>query len=182
MAAPVTAGSRTANSARTAQGTEDVNFTLPNNTDHIILGCGVTSDNADRIDPGASINLQFRTGADAFANVTSTSTVKDGNTNLVDENALTTGERLTTGGGTFVNGKEIESNPSTQSAEIRNQTTESQWSLDFSGATPSTTYDFRVQWEYKNGTVVINYISITTVASLGSGLLLGFSRNRLIRE
>lgn len=164
-------GSRTATSARVAQGTEDVNFTLPNNTDPIILGCGV-EDNGDRIRPADGNSfLQFRTGADAFVNVASaTGAVRMTTaTNLTDTTAVTAGERLTVGGaGAFIDGREVEVNGQQPAAEVRDAHTEWQFGLDFSNAVASTTYDFRVAWQDKNGITNVNYISIITTTAAGA--------------
>lgn len=162
-------GSRTANASRVAQGTEDVNFTLPNNSDDIILGTGVGDDNADEMEAGFQVRLQFRTGADAFTNVVSGSgAVRLGLTDLVEGNALTSGERLSTGlFGSFVNGVEVETtNPSSQANDVIENTTEFQWSLDFNFAVANTQYDFRVGWTSGVGEDFINYISITTALVL----------------
>lgn len=159
-------GSRTALSNRTAQGTEDVNFTLPNNSDPIILGTGVGDDNGNRMRMDDGVTLQFRTGAGSFVTVNnSTGAVRMTTaTSLTNDNALTEGERLSTGlFDAFVDGREVEDDgASTQANQVRDETTEFQWGLDFSNAATSTTYDFRVQWVNDDATDNINYISITT--------------------
>lgn len=165
-------GSRTANADRVAQGTEDVNFTLPNNADHIILGCGVGDDNGDKMSGGATVRLEFRTGVDAFATVVAGSgAVRLGNTDLIDGNNLNEGERLSTGTfGPYDVGKELETtNPGTQSGKVHGEHTEYQWSLDFNTAPDSTTYDFRVFWDHDGGGNVVDYISIITAGGGGNG-------------
>ena len=93
-------GSRTALANRTAQGLENVNFTLPDNALHIILGCGVGDDNSDRMrgppDTPRFNRLEFKTGGDAWATVVSGSgAVRIGATDLVNQTAVVVGERLT---------------------------------------------------------------------------------------
>lgn len=88
--AVVSEGSRTANAARTAQGTENVNFTLPNNEDHIILGCGVGDANGDELRVGDGVRLQFRKAAEAFVDV-GAATVTVSTTNVDSDSIILTG-------------------------------------------------------------------------------------------
>lgn len=183
-------GSRTANATRTAQGTEDVNFTLPNNTDHIILGCGVGDDNGDRMrgapDTPRDFRLEFRKGADAFANVTTTSAVRLGATDLVQGNAVVVGERLSTGlFGSYIDGVECETaNPNDRANEVRDDTTEHQYSLDFNFAVASTQYDFRVFHSHDGtgGGNFVTYISITTAAAGGLSIPVAMANYRRQHE
>ena len=114
MAALVDQGSRTALANRTAQGTENVNFTLPNNEDHIILGCGVGDGDGHRLEGGTPasdiVELQFKTGGGAFTNVVvGSGAVRMGATDLVEGNRVTAAERLTTGlTGAYIEGVEVE--------------------------------------------------------------------------
>lgn len=161
-----TAGSRTANSSRSAQGTEDVNFTLPNITNAIILGTGMMDNNSDGVVFGHGIDLEFRKGVDAYTSVvTGSGAVRlTSSTDLVQANNVTSGERLTTGSfGSYVEGEEIEStNPTTQMNTVSDKHTEFQWGLDFSNASLDETYDFRVVWDATSGQFNIDYVSIVT--------------------
>ena len=134
-------GSRTANATRTAQGTEDVTFTLPNNADAIILGTGLNDNNGDRLRAGEGAStIQFRTGGDGFTNVLSGSGAVRSSTatDLTDDGALTSGERLSTGtgGGSYIDGMEVEDASAEQDEfrDVDEDYTEWQWGLDFSNA------------------------------------------------
>lgn len=172
---PVGLGSRTANSSRVAQGSENSTFTLPNNEDAIIIGVGMDDDNGDRLRPvddgDLESTLQFRTGADAFTDVLAASGAVrlTSATNLVEANTLTSGERLSTGtgGGSYIDGREMEVENAWTVDEVRDDYTEWQFGLDFSNAADSTTYDFRMSWEMKEGEFFISYISIITVVAAG---------------
>jgi len=156
--------SRVGNASRVAVGTEDTNYTLPNNSVEYVYAASVQISGGDRIDSGQNVTLQFRTGADSFATLSNASGAVRTGTVLTDQNAVTAGERLTTTAGTYTEGVEIEGTNSvgTQLNRTQNGVCECQWSLDFSNAPSGTTYDFQVVWVTKNSTDTFQYLSITT--------------------
>lgn len=163
----VTAGnSRVGDASRTAVGTEDTNYTLPDNTVEYVYAASIVISGGDRIDSGQAVTLQFRTGGAGFATLSNASGDVRTGTVLTDQDAVTSAERLTTTAGTYTEGVEIEGTNSagTQLNRTQSGVTECQWSLDFSNAAPNTTYDFQVVWVHKNGTLTSQYLSITTAA------------------
>jgi len=160
-------GSRGASAARVTWVTaENVNHALANKTDNIILGCGVGDDNGDRIKANDTGRLQWRIAGGTFADLSATGAVKFGLTDLVNSNTLTAAERLSTGlFGSYTEGEEVEGTATgSHSQQIRDRTTEFQWSLSFADAADNTTYDFQVIWTWDGGggSTTLPYISILT--------------------
>lgn len=177
--AVVQGNSRVGNASRVAVGTENTNYTLPDNSVEYVYAASVEFTGGDRNDPGDSVTLQFRTGADAFATLSNASGAVRTGTVLTDQDTVTSGERLTTGGIVYNPGTEIEGTNSVGTMLSRTQAavTECQWSLDFSNAATGTTYDFQVVWVHKNGTDTFQYLSITTAAPAGPVLTLPTEAN-----
>ena len=164
----VSKGSRTASASRVPRGTENENFRITDR-EPIILAIAVGDDNGDGIMNGALVELQFRTGVDAFAKVVAGSGAvrMSSGTTLREDDPVELTDRLTTGVfGPYRDGVEVETDGlSAQTSSISNRHTEFQWALDFSNAGDDVSYDFQVLWTTMTGDQAISSISITSPPS-----------------
>ncbi len=164
----ISKGSRTASAARVPRGTENADF-LTFAREPIILATAVGDDNGDGIMNGAAVELQFRTGVDAFTKVLAGSgdVRMSSGTTLRQGDPVELTDRITTGVfGPYRDGVEVEPDGlSAQTNSISNRHTEFQWALDFSNAPNATIYDFQVLWATQAGIDAIPYISIASPLS-----------------
>ena len=168
-AVPLVNGSRICKTDRVAYAGIDVDYTqLTADSDIFIIAIGIDS-NDERCEGGA-VDWQFRTGADAFEQITTTSTIRFSDTTaLVHDTVIPTSDRRATGGGTYVEStKEYETaNSLTFSARVENgDFTETQVGITVAFAVDSTQYDFRLLADCDTADVaLVSLAQLTTNAA-----------------
>ena len=165
-AAPIFSGSNIDNATRSLGNSEDTPVTGWAKADPFIVALAWEA-TATKGTPNNTYQLQWRnlTDAGAWTTLAATGALNwTGATNLVNNNALISGEAICTGSGTFVDGIEREG-ANDYTVQLAAATwTETQWSIDSSGAIDSKEYEFRL-WDNSNAVVVGTGLATITMAA-----------------
>ena len=165
-AAPVFSGSNIDNATRSLGNSEDTPVTGWDKADPFIVALAWEA-TAGKGTPNNTYQLQWRnlTDSGAWTTLAATGALNwTGATDLVNNNALTSGEAICTGSGTFVDGIEREgANDYTVQLALATWT-ETQWSIDSSGAIDGKEYEFRL-WDSSNAVVVGTGLATITMTA-----------------
>jgi len=173
MGAPgsaVLCGSRIAASDRVWEQDEGIDVTGWTKTNDFILAVGVETEAAKKC--ASTIQIQWRDATDvgSFAALAATGEMKFGATNLVDGNAVTSGEAGTTPSGaqTWQDGEEIEgaNDGIFSTGSTADNWSEYQYSISPADANDEHEYEFRL-WDVTDG-VSAGTLAVTITTAAGA--------------